>query len=108
MLRVMAAQVEECTIEFNAKISSTSIQENVVKTQKEESSSKDSISGFIWFTNTTTKTTIATQTTAKNSNTEQRAFSMRVMVKAVQDDVPSGMQKILNALGDAIQVEQLS
>ena len=81
------------------------MEDNSVSTQRSGSSSWSHRSGFLSFTRTSCTTSFSTQTTAKNSNTEQRTFSMRVFVKAVQDDIPSGMSRVLNALEEAILVE---
>ena len=50
------------------------------------------------------KASFSHQQTQKNSNTEQREYSMRVYVQAVQDDMPAGMKKILDVLEQAILI----
>ncbi len=41
--------------------------------------------------------------TQQNSNTEQREFSMRIVVRAVQDTMPEGMSRVLQLLVDSIK-----
>jgi hypothetical protein len=74
--------VSETTIEFNAKINSVTL--------KQTSSQRDSEvrCGGTW----------ASQEKRSSSNKEERQFTMRVYVKAVQDDMPSGMRRLLSLL----------
>ena len=93
------SQIEECTIEFNAKISS-------VTSQDSSSLTKYGVSveakGSFFGSSIGIKASYSSEKSQKNSNTENREFSMRVFVKAVQDDMPTGMRKILDILEQAI------
>ncbi len=99
---VLCLQVASCEIEFNAKISSVTTSELTTDTKVGVEASV----GFggpmgIGFS-ASMKTSVSHQRTEKNSNTEQREFSMRVFVKAVQEDIPTGLKKILDILETAI------
>ena len=56
------------------------------------------------FASVSLKSSFSHQMTSKNSNTEQREYSMRVYVRAVQDDMPAGMRRILDVLEQAILI----
>ena len=94
-------QIQLAEVEFNAKISSVTQQESStdmkigVELGVEASFSKVSVS---------LKASFSHQQTSKNSNKEEREYSMRVYVKAVQDDMPAGMKKILDVLESAILI----
>lgn len=99
-------QIEECTVNFNAKISSLSQSSIASQSSKSSTSSFSaalSLPGFSISTSATS--TFSNQVTAANSNTEQRAFSISVYVKSVQDALPNGVTKILSILEDAIRME---
>ena len=94
-------QIQLAEVEFNAKISSV--------TQQESSSSTSigvelEVAGEFKAVKVGLKASFSHQQTSKNSNTEQREYSMRVYVKAVQDDMPAGMKKILDVLESAIMI----
>ena len=88
-------------VEFNAKISSVTQQESASSTsigvQLDVAAEFKSVKVGL-------KASFSHQQTSKNSNTEQREYSMRVYVKAVQDDMPAGMKKILDVLEQAILI----
>ena len=82
-------------VEFNAKISSV--------TQSESSSSTSigvelEVAAQVKVVKVGLKASFSHQQTQKNSNKEQREFSMRVYVRAMQDDMPAGMKRILDVL----------
>ena len=95
----MCAQIELAEVEFNAKISS-------VTTSESESTTKIGVdldvSGQYKMVKVGLKASFSHQKTEKNSNSEQREYSMRVYVRAVQDEMPAGMRKILDVLEQAI------
>ena len=95
------AQVAACEIEFNAKISSVTASETSSDTKiGVDASVSASFMGF----SASVKTSYSSQKTEKNSNSEQREFSMRVFVKAVQEEIPAGLKKILDILEQAILI----
>ena len=86
-------------VEFNAKISSV--------TESESSSSTKigfelEVATQVKVVSVGLKASFSHQQTQKNSNKEQREFSMRVYVRAMQDEMPAGMKKILDVLEQAI------
>jgi hypothetical protein len=55
-----------------------------------------------WGSSAALTASFANKQTARSSNTEEREFSMKVFVKAVQADMPEGTQRLIDALVDAI------
>ncbi len=97
--------MESCEIEFNAKISSVTASELTTDTKVGVEASVGYSQGpFGMGVSASLKTSVSHQRTEKNSNKEQREFSMRVFVKAVQDDIPAGLKKIMDILETAILI----
>jgi hypothetical protein len=94
-------QIELAEVEFNAKISSVTMQESTTDTKI---GVELSASGGFGAYSASLTASFSHQQTSKNSNTEQREYSMRVYVRAVQDDMPAGMKKILDVLEQAILI----
>ncbi len=84
-------QIEEATVEFNAKISS------VTKAETSQSFTAKFENGGSF------RTTFASQRQATNTNTEKRDYSMRILVKARQASVPEGLQRVMDILQEAIR-----
>ena len=99
MLTLLDLQIALAEVEFNAKISSVTQQESSSETKIGVDLE---VSGEFKAVKVGLKSSFSHQQTAKNSNTEQREFSMRVYVKAMQDEMPAGMRKILDVLEQAI------
>jgi hypothetical protein len=91
--------VEEVVITFNAKVSSTT-QTSTVDTS--QYASTYATRWWWWWNTASFSSSYSSQNTRRNSNTEERTFEIEVTVKAVQDDVPAGMAKVLDILEEAI------
>lgn len=99
MLPIPFIRVEEVTIDFNAKINS------VIETTKTESSDLNTslsakggwgpISAQLKCSYSNKKSTSATDKT-------ERTYSMAIHVKAVQDELPAGLEKLLGVLENNI------
>eukprot|EP00567_Pseudictyota_dubia_P010101 CAMPEP_0197460714 /NCGR_PEP_ID=MMETSP1175-20131217/54760_1 /TAXON_ID=1003142 /ORGANISM="Triceratium dubium, Strain CCMP147" /LENGTH=204 /DNA_ID=CAMNT_0042995863 /DNA_START=82 /DNA_END=696 /DNA_ORIENTATION=- len=99
MLPIPHLQVDEATIEFNAKISSITKE----STQKDTSFGLDVKAGYRGFGfSASLKASYSNKKQVRNSNEEKRDFSLRVFVKATQADMPEGMRRILDILTDSI------
>jgi hypothetical protein len=100
MLPIPFIRVEEATIDFNAKI-------NSIETQSQ--SSDLAIGGNLevkqrW-PGGSAKLNVSCsykKTTASGSNVE-RTYSMHIFVKASQDEMPAGMEKLLGVLEGAMR-----
>jgi hypothetical protein len=104
LYRRRASQIEEATVEFNAKISSvtsSSTEQNTaygVTVNAKYSSFWSPVSVDLKASFSSTKQT-------KNSNVENREYSMRVLVTARQASIPEGLKRILDILEEAMKVK---
>jgi hypothetical protein len=95
------SQIEECTIDFNAKI--TSVTKSSSDIAMQQSLTTSASGGFI-FGSASMTASFSAQQRFKNSNEENREFSMHVYVRAKQTEMPAGMAKILGVLEEAILI----
>lgn len=104
LYRRRASQIEEATVEFNAKISSvtsSSTEQNTaygVTVNAKYSSFWSPVSVDLKASFSSTKQT-------KSSNVENREYSMRVLVRARQASIPEGLKRILDILEEAMKVK---
>lgn len=92
-------RVEETTIDFNAKI-------NSVEYQKTDSTFKISAeleakAGWL-FGSAKLKVSSSYQKNTQEGLEVKKTFSLKVHVKAIQEDMPGGMEKVLSLLEDSI------
>lgn len=104
MLPIPFIRIEETTIDFNAKINS------VEETKTDESfkinASVDAAIKYPpLFSIATVKLKVSTsyQKNTQSGTKVDRTYSMAVHIRAVQDEMPAGMEKILGLLEDAIK-----
>jgi hypothetical protein len=93
-------QIEECVVEFNAKINSVTSAES---SKDETIGVEASIGGSYGPVTANVKASYSSQSQARNSNTETREYSMRVLVRARQAPMPEGLKRILDILAEAIK-----
>ena len=101
MSLLLQCQVKECTVEFNSKLSSM----KATSTESSSTYSETRSKSAGWFSSSSFTSSFSSQRSDKNSNQESRSFSMSVFVKAVQDDMPTGLRKILEILDQAVLIE---
>ena len=99
-----ASQIEEATVEFNAKISS------VTSSSTEQNTAygvtvNAKYSAFWSPVSVDLKASFSSTKQTKNSNVENREYSMRVLVTARQASIPEGMKRILDILEEAMKVK---
>ncbi len=99
MLPIPFIRIDLTTIDFNAKI-------NSVEYEKTDTSLKidaklEAKAGWLWGS---AKLNVSTsfQKTTQQGNTVDRTYSMSVHIKAVQDEMPAGMERLLGILESAI------
>lgn len=100
MLPIPFIRVEEVTIDFNAKINS------VVESKTTFSSKLDtSMSAKLGWGPFSTKLKCSYSRKRSSSSAQkiERTYSLSVHVKAVQDELPAGMEKLLGILEDNIK-----
>jgi hypothetical protein len=100
MLPIPYLRIEETTVDFNAKI-------NMVTYKKVDSSVKftkeaEAKGGFLFFGSAKLKTSFSYQKNTQAGARVERTYTMAVHVRAVQDEMPGGMERILGILEDAI------
>lgn len=102
-------RIDDMTIQFKANISA----ETTTEDKSSESTSTDTTAnvhaegGFLWASVDANFT--ASYSAKKDSSSAANSkyaveYTMDVYVHAVQDDMPAGMQKVLNILNDSIQL----
>jgi hypothetical protein len=93
-------KVERCTIDFNAKINSmeTTASSSDFSANASLSASYGGKRANVSFTGSA-----AYKKTSSSGSSVERTFSMAISVSAVQDDMPPGMEKLLNILEGAMK-----
>jgi hypothetical protein len=99
MLPIPFIRIDLTTIDFNAKINSVEYQKT--DTNLKVDAKLDAKAGWLYGS---VKLSVATsfQRTTQQGNTVDRTYSMAVHIKAVQDEMPAGMERILGILEGAI------
>ncbi|KNE82463.1 MULTISPECIES: DUF2589 domain-containing protein [Streptomyces] len=95
MLQPPFIRVQEATIEFNAKINS--VQESSTASSNDVQASLGASAGWLPFSASLKVNYSHQQSTSEGSKVE-RTYSMAVKVKAVQDEMPAGTERLLNIL----------
>ena len=99
LLPIPYLRVEETTIDFNAKINS--VQHRQGDTPLKVNAELEVKQG--WFTGSARlKVTTAFQRNTQARSRVERTYSLAIHVRAVQDEMPAGMEKMLSILEDAI------
>ena len=99
MLPIPYIRIDMTTIDFNAKI-------NAVEYRKTDTNLKidaetEAKAGWLWGS-AKLKVSTSFQRTTQEGNTVDRTYSMAVHIKAVQDEMPAGMERLLGILEGAI------
>ncbi|MDD3421388.1 MAG: DUF2589 domain-containing protein [Methanocellales archaeon] len=99
ILPVPFIRIDETTIDFNAKINS--VEYRKTDTNLKVDSSLEAKAGWLWGS---AKLNVSTsfQRTSQQGNTVNRTYSLAIHVKAVQDEMPAGMEKMLSILEGSI------
>lgn len=100
MLPIPFIRVEETTIDFNAKINS--VQESTTATSHDFSADMSAKAGWGPFSVKLKASYSFKKQTSASSKTE-RTYSMAVHVRAVQDELPAGTDRLLSILESNIQ-----
>lgn len=100
MLPIPFIRVEETTIDFNAKI--TSVQESSTTSSHGLDTELKAKAGWGWGSASLKVNYSYKKSTSASSKTE-RTYSMAVHVRAVQDELPAGTERLLGILENAIK-----
>jgi hypothetical protein len=99
MLPIPFIRIDLTTIDFNAKINS--VEYRKTDTNLKIDAELEAKAGFLWGS-AKLKVNTSFQRTTSQGNTVDRTYSMTVHIKAVQDEMPAGMEKVLGILEGAI------
>lgn len=99
MLPIPFIRIDLTTIDFNAKINS--VEYRKTNTRLKVDASLEAKAGWLWGS-VKLKVSTSFQRTTQQGNTVNRTYSLVIHVKAVNDDMPAGMEKILSILEGAI------
>jgi hypothetical protein len=99
ILPIPFIRIDLATVDFNAKINS--VEYRKTNTDLKVSASLEAKAGWLWGS-AKLKVSTSFQRTTQQGNSVNRTYSMAVHVKAVQDEMPAGMEKMLGILEGAI------
>src|SRR3989304_7844477 len=99
ILPIPFIRIEETTIDFNAKINS--VEYRKTDTSLKVDASLEAKAGWLWGS-AKLKVSTSYQRTTSEGNSVNRTYSLAIHVKAVQDEMPAGMEKMLSILEGAI------
>lgn len=108
MVPIPTLRIEEAYVEFNAKINSTATRDNTLTSSFNASATSLNSTGDTnntekpYATISTLTATVSNQKTDKSGFRQEREFSLKIKVKAVQDELPAGLDRILSLLENAI------
>jgi hypothetical protein len=100
MLPIPYLRVEEVTIDFNAKINS------VVESTSASSSDLNAslaVKGGWGPVSAELKCSYSNKKSTSSTNKTERTYSLAIHVRAVQDELPAGLEKLLGVLENSIQ-----
>ncbi|EJL75674.1 MULTISPECIES: DUF2589 domain-containing protein [Chryseobacterium] len=95
MLTIPALRIDEMTIDFNAKL-------NSVETQNVASEFQGSASISAKFWKVKFNASASYKKTNSSTSTTEKTYTLGVHVKAVNDELPAGLSRILDMLEDSI------
>ena len=100
MLPIPYLRIEDVTIDFNAKIDSVEYQK--IDTSLKIDASLEVKARWGWGS-AKLNVSVAYQRNTQQGESVQRTYSMAVHIKAVQDEMPAGMQKVLDILESSMR-----
>jgi hypothetical protein len=105
MLPIPYIRMDETTVDFNAKINS--VEYRKTDTRLKIDSSLEAKAGWLWGS-AKLKVAASYQRNTQQGNKVNRTYSMAVHIKAVQDEMPEGMERLLGILEGAISSQPAS
>jgi hypothetical protein len=100
MLPIPFIRVEEVTIDFNAKINS--VQESTTTSSSDLNTSLSAKAGWGPFS-ASLKCSYSTKKSTSATDKTERTYSLVIHVRAVQDELPAGLDRLLGILEDTIK-----
>lgn len=99
MLPIPFIRIDEVTIDFNAKINSTTYRQT--DTSLKIDAEVEAKAGWFWGS-AKLKVNTSYQRSTTQGKTVNRDYSLQIHVKAVQDEIPPGMDRLLGILENVI------
>lgn len=99
MLPIPYIRIDLATIDFNAKINS--VEYRKTDTNLKVDASLEAKAGWLWGS-AKLKVSTSYQRSTQQGSSVNRTYSLAIHVKAVQDEMPAGMEKVLSILENAI------
>jgi hypothetical protein len=99
MLPIPFIRIDLTTIDFNAKINS--VEYRKTDTNLKIDAELEAKAGWLWGS-AKLKVSTSFQRTTQQGSTVDRTYSMSVHIRAVQDEMPAGMERVLGILEGAI------
>lgn len=100
MLPIPFIRVEETTIDFNAKI--TAVQQSTTTSEMGLNTELQAKAGWGWGS-ASLKVNFSYKKSTTSSEKVERTYSMAVHVRAVQDELPAGTERLLGILENCIK-----
>lgn len=110
MLPIPFIRIESTTIDFHAKITSVTYKKTDSRFRiGTQLTTKFGGPGLLSFLGSAKlKVSTSYQRTSSQGTNVERTYSMRVHVRAVQDEIPAGMERILGILEEAIKARPIT
>jgi hypothetical protein len=105
MLPIPFIRIDLATIDFNAKINS--VEYRKTDTSLKIDAATEGKAGWLWGSAKLKVSSSFQRNTSQGINVE-RTYSLAVHVKAVQDEIPAGMERILGILENAMREQPVS
>ncbi len=99
MLTVPALRIDEVNIDFNAKLTSAE-----TRNVSSEFAGSAELSLKVWKVNF--KASASYKRTSSSTSTTERTYNLGVRVRAVNDEMPAGLERILNILEESIERQE--
>lgn len=99
MLPIPFIRIDTTTVDFNAKINS--VEYRKTDTRLKVDASLEAKAGWLWGS-AKLKVSTSYQRNTQQGTSVNRTYSMAVHIKAVQDEMPEGMERVLGILEGAI------
>jgi hypothetical protein len=103
MLPIPFIRIEEATLDFNAKITSMAYDREAVTKNTSAGGGAKTGKFFSYFGSASLKASTSTKRVSRTGTTENKTYSMAVHVRAVQDEMPAGMERLLGILEDSVK-----
>jgi hypothetical protein len=93
-------RVDETVIDFKAKITGVKESENTT-THNASVQAEASVGFAVW--RASLKASYSFQSSSRNGSKEERTYALNVRVRAVQDQMPAGLERVLGILENSIK-----